>query len=170
MKITKTQLRQIIKEEVQKELDESFLDGIKDFLTGGGLTANQERAIKNRTQELMASGPLKGKEYAAGEQAKKDFKAGLLDTMGKLKSSGKSSEPEGEPDWRNMDWNEKERAEIAGMKSQQRRAAAAHAASGKHWSGRELTDKEKRIKHHSRADMSSKNYGRKSYNYPGRKV
>ncbi len=120
MKLTKSQLRQIIKEEIENTLDENFFGGIKDFLTGGGLTAQEEHALENRTKELMASGPLKGKEYAAGERAKKELKAGLLDKVGKLKSSGKSSEPEGEPDWRNMDWNDKERAEIAAMKRQQR--------------------------------------------------
>ena len=163
MKITKTQLRQIIKEEVQKELDEGFLD----FLTGGGLSATDEDIVARRTKDLVDSG---AKKSDAAEQAKKELKAKSLDRMGKLKSSGKSSGPEGEPDWRNMDWNDKERAEIAAMKSQQRRDAAAHATSGKHWSGRELTDKEKQIKHHARADMSSKNYGRKSHNYPGRKI
>ena len=40
--------------------------------------------------------------------------------MGKLKSSGKSSGSEGEPDWRNMDWSDEERAEIQAMKRQQR--------------------------------------------------
>ena len=72
MKITKTQLRQIIKEEVQKELDENFLSGIKDFITGGGLSATDEDIIARRTADLVASGPLKGKEYAAEQQAKKN--------------------------------------------------------------------------------------------------
>ena len=90
MKITKTQLQQIIKEEIQKELDESFLGGIKNFLTGGGLSADEQRAVDNRTKDILADQPNQRKEDAE-KQAKYELKNGKLDKMGKLKGPEKKS-------------------------------------------------------------------------------
>ena len=86
MKITKSQLRQMIKEEVQKELDE----GLLDFLTGKGLTAKQQRAVDNRTEEIMADQPNQS-EKDAMKQAKYELENGMLDDMGKLKGPEKKS-------------------------------------------------------------------------------
>jgi hypothetical protein len=108
MKITKSELRQIIKEEVQKELDEGFLD----FLTGGGLSADEQRAVDNRTKQIMADekGAL-GKSDAM-KQAKYELKNGKLDKMGKLKGPEKSS-PEERPKLR-------QRSVAAGTKKPER--------------------------------------------------
>tara|TARA_B100000085_G_scaffold223113_1_gene208285 strand:- start:600 stop:959 length:360 start_codon:yes stop_codon:yes gene_type:complete len=107
MKITKSQLRQMIKEEVQKELDE----GLLDFLTGKGLTANQQRAVDNRTKEIMADQPNQS-EKDAMKQAKYELENGMLDDMGKLKGPEKSS-PEERPKLR-------QRSVAAGTKKPER--------------------------------------------------
>jgi hypothetical protein len=90
MKLTKSQLRQIIKEEVQKELDENVFGAIKNFLTGEDqLSATDEDTIARRTADLVASGVQK---HAAAQQAKKELKAKLLDRMGKMKPEKKYGE------------------------------------------------------------------------------
>jgi len=115
MKITKTQLRQIIKEEVQKELDEGFLSGIKDFITGDQLSATDKDIIARRTQALVDSG---AGESEAAEQAKKELKAKSLDRMGKLKAPKDYGDTSMRYD--SSSFSDKDRAEIAGMKRQQR--------------------------------------------------
>tara|TARA_R100000353_G_scaffold91527_1_gene67458 strand:- start:291 stop:710 length:420 start_codon:yes stop_codon:yes gene_type:complete len=92
MKITKTQLRQIIKEEVQKELDENFLDKVGDAMYKGkeafkgavGIkTDAQKKAkkiIKRRVDYLVHDMQMDGPEAEA--QAAAEFKAGKLDDRG----------------------------------------------------------------------------------------
>ena len=87
MKITKTQLRQIIKEEVQKELDsdeslQEFFGGIKKFLKGGSdqldsygakeqsaieqlalrIEQDKEGKYKEATQKMYRKDRVKGEE------------------------------------------------------------------------------------------------------------
>ena len=96
----------MIKEEVQKELDE----GLLDFLTGKGLTADQQRAVDNRTKEILANEPLTKSD--AMKQAKYELENGKLDKMGKLKGPEKSS-PEERPKLR-------QRSVAAGTKKPER--------------------------------------------------
>tara|TARA_R100000388_G_C7149992_1_gene114076 strand:+ start:48 stop:467 length:420 start_codon:yes stop_codon:yes gene_type:complete len=92
MKITKTQLRQIIKEEVQKELDENFLDKVGDAMYKGkeafkgavGIKTDAQkkakRIIKRRVDYLVHDMQMDGPEAEA--QAAAEFKAGKLDDRG----------------------------------------------------------------------------------------
>ena len=113
MKITKSQLRQMIKEEIAKEInsDENIQEFL-GFLTGGGLSADEQRAVDNRTKQIMddAKGAV-GKDDAI-KQAKHELKNGKLDKMGKLKGPEKSS-PEERPKLR-------QRSVAAGTKNPER--------------------------------------------------
>ena len=92
MKISKRALRQIIKEEVQKTLDENFLDKVGDAMYKGkeafkgavGIkTDAQKKAkkiIKRRVNYLVHDMQMDGPEAEA--QAAAEYKAGKLDDRG----------------------------------------------------------------------------------------
>ena len=140
MKITKSQLRQIIKEEVQKELDEGFLDKVGDTIYKGkeafkgavGIkTDAQKKAkkiIRRRADYLtfeMQMDPQKAEAQAAAE-----YKAGKLDDRGAPKSG-------------------LERSVSAGVKDN----PYGEKKPGRHWSGRELTDQERQNRNRAFADQ-----------------
>jgi len=107
MKITKSQLRQIIKEEVQKELDEGlmtdiFKDTIKSiaaFFTGENqLSADEQNIIKKRSEHWLkeypnAAGGGKAAEKWAMATAMSEFRAGELDNQGNIKGPEKKADP-----------------------------------------------------------------------------
>ena len=96
MKITKTQLRKIIKEEVEKTIEEgAFLD----FLTGKGLTATEADTVMKRSKHWLgmypkAAGGGKDAQKWAYEIAKSEFKEGMLNRDGTIKGPEREPDPE----------------------------------------------------------------------------
>jgi len=115
MKITKTQLRQIVKEEILNEVNSSKQLQELFGMFGGGLSATDKDIVARRTQALVDSG---AGESEAAEQAKKELKAKSLDRMGKLKAPKDYGDTSIGYDA--SSFSDKDRAEIAGMKRQQR--------------------------------------------------
>ena len=79
MKITKTQLRQIIKEEVQKELDsdeslQEFFGGIKKFLKGGSDQLDPYSAKEQSAIEQLALAIETDKEGKYKEATQKMYR------------------------------------------------------------------------------------------------
>ena len=79
MKITKTQLRQIIKEEVQKELDsdeslQEFFGGIKKFLKGGSDQRDPYSAKEQSDIEQLALAIETDKEGKYKEDTQKMYR------------------------------------------------------------------------------------------------
>ena len=143
MKITKSQLRRIIKEEVQKTMDEGFLDKVGDTIHKGvhkgkeafksavGVqTDAQKKAkkiIRRRADYLtfeMLMDPTEAETQAAAE-----YKAGKLDDRGAPKSG-------------------LEKSMAAGVKDN----PYGEKKPGRHWSGRKLTDKEAQNRNRAFAD------------------
>lgn len=112
MKITKNQLRQLIKEEIQKELElnEGFgLVGdalgevwkvVAGFFTGENqLSADDQETVRKRSEYWLKEYP----EAAGGGNAAKkwamsialsEFRAGELDRQGNIKGPEKKADPE----------------------------------------------------------------------------
>jgi molybdopterin-biosynthesis enzyme MoeA-like protein len=120
MKITKTQLRRIIKEEIQRTMDEGFLD----FLTGGGLTATEDDIVKLRAKAILAQQPNQHKEDAIA-QATEELKDKKLDRSGNLK--GPESEPSSGSEVRYdaSSLTNKDRADLAAEKRKAQQAQQA---------------------------------------------
>ena len=144
MKITKTQLRQIIKEEVQKELnsDENLQELFGMF---GGNKKKARRIIKNRANYLV--GEMQMDPTEAETQAAAEYKAGKLDDRGAPKAGLERSVSAGVKDNPYGDEGDLVPRDFRGRKL----------------TGDKLTQY-MRNKHAALVDMSSKTYGRKSYN------
>lgn len=134
MKITKSQLRQIIKEEVQKELDsdenlQELFGGIKKFLKGRSdqvdpystkeqsaigqlamrIETDKEGKYKEATQKMFRKDRVKGEEAIS-------VAIGILGEPG----FGQKKHPDGVVGYDASSFSDKDRAEIAAMKKQQR--------------------------------------------------